>query len=104
MRLKTKLILLGIISLGFIAYISWYTFHYMKLRTQSVVSLTAREFNCPPEKIEMGPSYQFNEGPTEIPVTGCGQKGRVFCDDDTQKHGMFGQYFAFDLSCRLARQ
>ncbi len=104
MTLKIKLILLGIIAFIFVAYISWYTYHYMMLQTQTVRALAAREFNCPPEQIEMGPSYQFNEGPTEIPVTACKQKGRIYCDDDTQKHGMFGQYFAFDLRCRLEKQ
>ena len=103
MSLKTKLIVLAVGFVIILAHVTWYTINYIKIERSTVLSLSSQEFRCSQDQIVLGSSYQYNDGPSEIPVKGCGQEGVVLCYDDTHKQGMLGQYFSFDMICRLKR-
>lgn len=100
--LITRKLKFFLLSTGFFiltAYVAWYAFTYVKIRRQLVLSVSSQELNCPRDQITIGGSHQHNDGPSEIPVLGCGQKGFVVCVRDPQKYGIWREYFSFDLIC-----
>lgn len=101
MTLKLKLYFLSAIFLILTAYVTWYALTYLKIRRETALSLSSQEFHCLKEKITVGPSHQHNDGPSEIPVEGCGRQGRVLCVTDPEKYSLWSEYFSFDIVCSV---
>lgn len=95
---------LGGLLLVFCIWLGWYTFHYLKIEKSEVQKTAVIGLNCPISQINIGPSYQFNDGPSEFPIEGCGKKRRVLCDDNGYRYGTLKQYFVVDLTCRLKNE
>ena len=97
--IKPKLILFAIFAVLFTTWLSWYLVNYFRMRQMTVLSIASQILNCPKDQIKIGPSYQSNDGPSEIPVEGCGNVKKVLCTDYSSRAGIIGQYFSFDLEC-----
>lgn len=92
------------LALPFFIWFVWYVSTYAQARRDAVRSAAADALSCPDESIKIGSSRQEgDDGPSEVSVEGCGQNAIVLCDDFGTGRGVIGQYFAFDIVCRVAR-
>ena len=95
-----KIVLLSVIGVLFFTWLTWYIVTYLHIQRVSVLQVASEALSCPEEQIKRGPSYQFNDGPSEIPVEGCGKKTKILCTDYASTHHLIDQYFSFDIQCR----
>lgn len=98
---KLSILSATIMGILFLGWLGWYVSTFLRLQREAVLRVASQALSCPKEQINIGYSHQFNDGPSEIPVKGCGRSGLVLCDERSSTAGLLKQYFIFNLSCRM---
>ncbi len=90
-----------VLAIPLLVWLAWYVSTYVQRQREAILLTATVKLSCPAPEIRIGPSHQEGDGPSEFRVEGCGRSVMIFCDDDGSRRGVIGQYFAFDISCRV---
>lgn len=99
--LQKRWLVWTVLAVPLLLWLAWYAPTYIQRQREAVLLTATGALSCPASEIHIGPSRQEGDGPSEMQVEGCGRRVMIFCDDEGSKRGMIGQYFAFDISCRV---
>jgi hypothetical protein len=82
-----------------IAYLAWFVPMAVRAEHAAARAAAAARLDCPLDRVELGPSHQVNDGPSEYDARGCGKTTHIECEETV--HGFPEEYLRTEPRCRV---
>lgn len=96
---KNKFWILFVLTPIILSWSIWYMVQYRAALRTAIHQKATALLMCPSEQLSLGPYDQWNDGPTEVVVQGCGKMIKLFCEDRPLLHQIWKVYTSFFITC-----